>query len=252
MKKLTYLLAMMFSITLVFTLSACRDWEAVKKALEEQQMEGATFVGSETCALCHEDVTKEFPLSTHHQISIPIEGAEVEGCEMCHGPGSKHVDAADGSHIINPDKSPEACFMCHTEKKNEFNLPFRHPVLEGKMSCTDCHDPHGPDASSWSMASIDGVNEACVKCHKEQNGPFVFKHEAVEEGCTSCHQVHGSITDKMLISRDSTLCMRCHSQETLPNIGDSGHATRMPGGTCFSAGCHVAVHGSNFDDHLRS
>jgi hypothetical protein len=61
----------------------------------------------------------------------------------------------------------------------------------------------------------------------------------------------------MLVVRDSNLCLRCHAQSnftassTSRPIGDSDHDSRLFKGTCFSGGCHTAVHGSNFDDHLR-
>ena len=80
---------------------------------------------------------------------------------------------------------------------------------------------------------------------------FVFEHEALRDGCVTCHQVHGSVNDKMLLQRDNNLCLRCHAQVNFPTIGKSSHATRLPQGACFSAGCHTAIHGSNFDDHLR-
>lgn len=172
---------------------------------------------------------------------------------MCHGPGSVHVDDGEGRRgtIINPRKNPEVCFSCHMDKKMEFMLPHRHPVLEGKMSCADCHSAHGTDVRPWSSTTMEGVNELCFKCHKEQRGPFIFEHEALREGCTTCHKVHGSINDKMLLARDSNLCLRCHVQTNFPFIGDNNHSGRLFRATCFSAGCHTAAHGSNFDDHLR-
>ncbi|OGW88856.1 MAG: hypothetical protein A3A73_05735 [Omnitrophica bacterium RIFCSPLOWO2_01_FULL_50_24] len=248
-----FLISMVCGIALLF-LSVPNLQAAKKEITEVPAIEGAEYVGSETCSACHEEQTKEFKLSTHERIAIPAGDATVEGCEMCHGPGSLHVEAGGGrgKHIVNPKKNPEACFACHTDKKIEFQLPYHHPVLEGKMSCSDCHNAHAPEVRPWTATSLKDVNEACFKCHKEQGGPFVWEHEALREGCTTCHKVHGSITDKMLIARDSNLCLRCHVQATFPIIGRVSHATsRIPVGTCFSAACHTAVHGSNFDEHLR-
>ncbi len=222
-------------------------------SLQTLTAQNATYVGSESCSACHEKEDKEFRMSTHARItSAPGDQRELQGCEMCHGPASLHVDSGgEKGTILNPKSSTETCFSCHIDKRAEFSLPFHHPVLEGKMECTDCHSPHGPDARPWSAASLNHVNEACLECHKDQQGPFVWEHEAVREGCTTCHQVHGSIHQKMLVARDSNLCLRCHTQMNFPTIGRSGHGGRLPQGTCFSAGCHTAVHGSNFDDHLR-
>ena len=212
---------------------------------------GAKYVGSSDCASCHEKQEKEFRLSTHSRISVK-EG-QVRDCEMCHGPASIHIEEGGGrGNIINPRKDPAVCFSCHLDKKLQFRLPYHHPVLEGKMSCTDCHKPHGEEVRPWSGTTMEGVNEACFKCHKDQRGPFVWEHEALREGCTTCHQVHGSIHEKMLIARDNNLCLRCHAQINFPTIGkQSAHSGRLNQGTCWSAGCHTAAHGSNFDDHLR-
>jgi hypothetical protein len=53
----------------------------------------------------------------------------------------------------------------------------------------------------------------------------------------------------MLTVRDSNLCLRCHAQvqEGAGHlyIGNVDHATYVRYGTCWTAGCHTAVHGSN-------
>jgi predicted CXXCH cytochrome family protein len=242
---------------LFFALVLCFGGWTMPQALASQEevnrmLKSASYVGTETCAACHDKEYKEFKRSTHARISNDKDEGVAQGCEMCHGPGSIHAEAAGGKdNILSPRKNPELCFSCHTDKKAEFRLPYRHPVLEGKMGCSDCHSPHGEDVRPWSSTTMEGINEACFKCHKEQQGPFVWEHEGLREGCSTCHKVHGSVNDKMLVSRDNNLCLRCHTQVLYPTIGKSAHGSRLPLGTCFSAGCHTAVHGSNFDDHLR-
>ena len=247
---------MFFVLALLTGFATVSSAEGIAKLFVNLQKDGAEYIGTETCTACHEAEHKEFVLSTHSRISFnEDDGVEVQGCEICHGPGSIHAEAGGGkNNIFNPRRDPAMCFQCHLDKKAEFRLPYRHPVIEGKMACADCHSSHGLDARPWTTTSLDGANGTCFKCHKEQRGPFVFEHEALREGCTTCHKVHGSINDKMLIARDANLCLRCHAQMNFdPDgyIGDSNHSGRLNLGTCFSGGCHTAPHGSNFDDHLR-
>ena len=222
----------------------------------QEMLHKATYVGTETCVTCHEKQGREFKLSTHARIGTKDAMAGVaQGCEMCHGPGSIHAEASGGKdNIINPRKNPEICFTCHLDKKMEFKLPYHHPVLEGKMSCADCHNFHGDkgdEVKPWSATSVDDINEKCFKCHKDQRGPFVFEHQALREGCTTCHKVHGSIHEKMLFIRDQNLCLRCHSQQVDATMGTVAHVNDWQRGTCWSGGCHTSVHGSNFDYHFR-
>jgi predicted CXXCH cytochrome family protein len=226
------------------------------------QVAGAKFVGSEQCVQCHEDITKGFESATHAKIMIAGENAKGLGCESCHGPGSKHVETGGATGtIVNPRKSPETCFQCHLDKRGEFSLPHSHPVLAGHMSCVDCHDVHKGDAIRGSGASLESQNETCTRCHTAQKGPFVFEHEAMREGCTVCHNPHGTVNAKMLLDRDANLCLRCHLAHPAvagtivllagDHSGPSDHTSRLEAGACWSAGCHEAVHGSNANAHLR-
>jgi len=63
---------------------------------------------------------------------------------------------------------------------------------------------------------VGRVNETCAQCHREQSGRMCFEHEALREGCTTCHNVHGSINPKMLVERDNNLCLKCHAQVASP------------------------------------
>jgi len=220
------------------------------------QIEGATFVGDKTCADCHERITRAFPASPHARLHLAsLERAGQTGCESCHGPGSKHVatGARGTNFIINPGKDPAACFQCHLETQAQFHLPQHHPVLEGKMNCVQCHDPHGQDIMKpRGGLAMSRLNESCAQCHQAQTKPVVFEHPALREGCATCHDPHGSINAKLLTVRDSNLCLRCHAQAQRPGsspnayyIGNVNHFSFLRYGTCWTAGCHTAVHGSN-------
>lgn len=220
---------------------------------------GAEYIGNETCAACHEKAVQNFDYTAHGRIGVSVDGqgGEDYGCESCHGPGSLHVEAGGGwgVYIINPKKNPESCFQCHLYTKVQFNLQYRHPVLEERMSCTNCHNPHGVDILKIKGMVVGRENEVCWNCHREQARPHVFEHEALREGCIICHSPHGAINDKLLTERDNNLCMKCHPAQIAARgtviIGDFNHTNFLTQGVCWSAGCHTAIHGSDINAHLR-
>lgn len=218
------------------------------------QIAGATFVGNDQCYYCHTNHARTFQGSVHFRVRAEV--GQLPGgtsCESCHGPGSLHAAAPQDRArlIVNPGKDPQACFSCHLDVHAQFRLPVHHPVLEGHMNCVQCHDPHGREifkpAGGLGMARL---NEQCADCHREQARTFVFEHEAMRDGCVSCHLPHGSIHAKLLTERDSNLCLKCHAQvQARPGevfIGKVNHTALLSMGSCWSAGCHTAVHGSNF------
>lgn len=232
------------------------------------QIPGASFIGNQQCFYCHTNYASSFQGSVHFRVRSSWN--EVPGgtsCESCHGPGSKHAEAPRerAQFIVNPRKEPAACYSCHQDVELQFRLPQHHPLPEGRMNCVQCHDPHGreifkpsPGQGHGRVASLGlGMarqNEQCASCHREQARSFVFEHEAMREGCVSCHNPHGSINAKMLTERDSNLCLKCHAQ-IQPKagelwIGKVNHKTHLSFGSCWSAGCHTAVHGSNFQPSM--
>lgn len=254
-------------VALTAILLSCSSLETNRTLLAPPSIPGATFVGSEACETCHENITRNFRTATHARLKAPGDKAKNAGCESCHGPGSLHVSSGGGAHtIVNPRRSPETCFQCHLNIRSQFQLPHHHPVLEGKVSCADCHNPHVGMAIKGGGTNVQQAvkggglaflsrNETCFQCHTAQQGPFVFEHEALREGCVTCHSPHGSVNQRLLTERNQTLCLKCHfQQQTAPGtivIGDVDHSNFLPQGTCWSAGCHEAIHGSQVNPLLR-
>ncbi|MFA6425257.1 MAG: cytochrome c3 family protein [Phycisphaerae bacterium] len=241
-KKTRTAVIVLLCISMGIFVASCDDmfkYEPVTVA--PPSIPGAKYVGAETCATCHDTETKYFNLSEHASVAVNItaedaNAGQAEACETCHGPGSLHVEGmGDKSKIIKG--KPEMCFACHLNVKGEFMLQHHHPVPEGKMFCTECHDMHGSDVRATGGAMLLGKDERCFKCHKEMRGPFVFEHEALREGCTACHTPHGSINAKLLIAGPSVTCVRCHIESKQGTVHHSGR------NDCID--CHAKIHGSN-------
>jgi DmsE family decaheme c-type cytochrome len=113
------------------------------------------------------------------------------------------------------------------------------PVREGKVVCSDCHNPHG--SFTESLLKKDSINDTCYTCHAEKRGPFLFEHAPVRENCDNCHDPHGSINEFSLKISRPRLCMECHGMGhgTANGINDP----KTMGRACNN--CHTQVHGSN-------
>lgn len=222
------------------------------------RIEGAEAIGTSQCIVCHADAEHSLESSAHGNLNFShMDALGDRRCETCHGPGSLHMSSGgDPEKILNPSRNPEVCFQCHKDKESQLHMPGAHPLISGKINCVDCHNFHEEkDVFETSFREIPG-DEACVKCHSSHSESFVFEHEAMREGCISCHDPHGTPNEKMLRIRDANLCLQCHMTEvdtgSIP-IGGQEHAsfTQLVQGTCWTAGCHEAVHGSNSSPKLR-
>lgn len=251
-----FLPSILFLATAVAGVSFASCSTVQRTLMAPPNIPGAKYVGSENCAQCHETITKDFATASHARLKAEGANAINVGCESCHGPGSLHAESGGArATIVNPRKSPEGCFQCHLEMEGRFRLPSHHPIEEGKVSCGDCHNPHKGQVVVGGGTELATEHDTCGRCHTAQRGPFTFEHEAVREGCTTCHQPHGSVNPRMLVERNAILCLKCHLQEQRVDgkiyIGGGDHTSRMSRGTCWSAGCHEAVHGSHISSSLR-
>ena len=260
------------SLALMIVLVACQSVHRAVVVLPN--VPGAKYIGSSECEQCHDEIYRNFATADHARLIAAGPNALGAGCESCHGPASLHSDsggevkppysftagrAQTSSYgartAVNPPRSKETvCYQCHADVRAQFSLPSHHPVPEGHMTCTDCHSPHKGQIFTAGGMALMSANEGCLRCHPAQQGPHVFEHEALREGCTSCHKVHGSVNAKLLTERDANLCLKCHFQQISNGrilIGGSDHTVRLQQGTCWTAGCHEAVHGSRVSPSLR-
>lgn len=209
---------------------------------------------TDLCLRCHEDnsPTMAWHSSIHSQYGV--------ACADCHNPHPNlHVQGVvniQHTNVRRPERSPMAvdepyvCYQCHSDIYAMNAMPSHHPIKEGKMTCTGCHDPHGQTEGNLREPT---VNMVCYRCHAEKQGPFAYEHPPVTEDCTICHEPHGTVTNNLLRQPATFLCLRCHTGHRKgPNfhdgtlMGDVGMSPSLQ--MAFYTNCtqcHQQIHGSD-------
>jgi DmsE family decaheme c-type cytochrome len=188
---------------------------------------------SEMCLSCHDRGAKSDWAGSLHE----TRGLACQDCHAVHSPAAEpQLKAAE----------TDLCLTCHKQKQSQFFRPSHHPIKEGKMECSSCHDPHA--VQEGKLVDQAAVTEKCYECHAEKRGPFLWEHIPVREDCMSCHEPHGSNHMKMLKVKEPFLCQRCHSDTRHPGtLYDqtqlNNDTNRLIGRSCTN--CHQTVHGSN-------
>lgn len=229
--------------------------------------------GDNECQSCHGDIEKHLDgQSKDTVISFSKDGGRIaeelsRQCLGCHvksaklsmwdmGAHKKNDVACTACHGIHQPRAiinePEVCFGCHREVRADVHKISHHPIVEGKVTCSDCHNPHGTLAPH--MITAENTNQLCCQCHADKRGPFVWQHPPVEEDCLICHTPHGSRHETLLVEKVVTLCQNCHDDalfhDSLAFTADNGFAGTQPasnkgrfvGRACLE--CHHAIHGS--------
>jgi DmsE family decaheme c-type cytochrome len=206
------------------------------------------------CLSCH-----QAGLRTHWSGS-PHESRGV-ACNDCH-----NIHARD-QKVLRKATQADVCFTCHKAQRAQTRRISSHPLSvtsiasTAKMSCSDCHNPHG--SAGPRMLKKNSVNETCYTCHAEKRGPFLWEHAPVADDCTTCHTPHGSSNAPLLNARAPWLCQECHSGDHAAQVNSGANLAagavttvngqQQPGAAtprvqtsaraCLN--CHVLIHGSN-------
>lgn len=183
------------------------------------------------CLACHQNHQRiEWQGSTHEFNDVP--------CASCH---KIHV-ARDP--VMDKRQQQDVCYSCHINKRAKFFQASHHPVREGQMSCSDCHNVHAEDGTGLLISN--NIREKCTSCHAEKRGPFLWEHEPASEDCTLCHVTHGSNLPSLLKKRPPQLCQQCHAQAGHPSVRYDG--STIPSkflGVKGCLNCHSKMHGTN-------
>jgi DmsE family decaheme c-type cytochrome len=209
---------------------------------------------SAVCLTCHASSRHldKWKQSVHRKVDV--------GCTDCHA--IHGTQSAANNKMIKGESFAAApftttqrnlayktCVGCHKDVRAEILKPSHHPIVEGKVSCQDCHDPHGGLGAASLRA--ESITDLCVTCHADKRGPWIHEHPPVMENCATCHTPHGSAHNRMLAQKPPALCADCHPGGHTHGIYDGRGSLpgtlpsniRFEGSGCV--GCHRQIHGSN-------
>jgi DmsE family decaheme c-type cytochrome len=188
-----------------------------------------------TCLQCHQDENRM------HWVGSVHEKRNVS-CLACH---SVHSAQEDKLLLVKP-KVELVCAQCHKDIVAKIHRSEHMPLVEGKMDCTSCHNPHG--SATPKLIKGDSANDTCYSCHADKRGPFVWEHPPVRENCMNCHDPHGSHHEFMLVARRPFLCQRCHDASRHPSTPYDNTYINKGGNRIIAeacTNCHSNIHGSN-------
>jgi len=207
---------------------------------------------NEVCLGCHQGGARiNWQGSVHASANV--------ACVSCHSVHVKEdrvmaVDRRPDTPIHRPTQMM-VCFQCHKDKRADIHKASSHPLRDGLIDCSDCHNTHG--SMGPSNLRKPTINETCYTCHAEKRGPFAWEHAPVAENCTNCHTPHGSNHPTLLVARVPQLCQRCHAEGFHPSTAYGGPDVGMMPVIDLHVGqqsclnCHYEVHGSNHPSGSR-
>lgn len=210
--------------------------------IDSEEVADIRFPSNRDCAACHDVGHRTligWSMSEHARSGVL--------CSDCHAPHEREpfgLRTATGApaHAVLRTASDvtRLCVSCHPDVAASFQLPSRHPIGEGMLECSDCHEPHGSQ-----RIALGAPTQQCAQCHQDQAGPWIYEHAPVTEDCSHCHAPHGASSRALLETNEPGVCISCHS------VAESGAVHDPWAFSTRCSDCHSAVHGSYADPHLR-
>jgi tetratricopeptide (TPR) repeat protein len=219
---------------------------AMNPGYDQADYGGSTRVIHYECMFCHNGYPR---IPEGHQEA----GAEAQylqplpegiDCQRCHGPGRRHVEAAQTAGatagqiraaIVNParltpEREMEVCLQCHLETTSRL-LP--HSLLRfgrGPFSYT----PGQPLADfRLSFDRAEGKNSDFEVAHAgyRLRESQCFVKSAGKLRCTTCHDPHNIPRGESAAAHYNSVCQSCH------RVSPPTRAEHTAGANCIA--CHM-------------
>ena len=131
------LIGIMLALKFLLTPESWREYGPYRgNSLTEIAAQEAKYVDFETCAMCHDSIANMRMEGEHKTIQ----------CEICHGPGYKHMDDPEINTMLIP-QGRAYCVRCHaTNAARPKNIIKQIDAIEHNEgeNCITCHNPHQP------------------------------------------------------------------------------------------------------------
>ncbi|MGI8979224.1 MAG: tetratricopeptide repeat protein [Pirellulaceae bacterium] len=192
----------------------------------------------EECLVCHigrmefdPDVPDKLILPYFHEIAI--------GCERCHGPGEKHVQAQQAGRISSPDPTivnparlpvrerESVCYQCHLHgdyrrvRYGRHARDFRPGMALEEIFCVLVKKA-SPSVAFKSVSQVEQMRESvcfqsnpeklgCISCHNPHVWPEPLRRDEYYRGrCNECHAERGCSLPANQRAEKADSCIACH------------------------------------------
>ena len=170
-----------------------------------------------------------------HSVNYNIQTKTVTewnvGCEKCHGPGGEHVSRPSRSNIANPARldtveGNDVCIQCHSQGQ-----PLTNPIAGKYYDWPVGFHVGGKLQDHWKLeehrlgeTTFTHFADGTAHKNRMQGNDFV-QSVMYSRGvkCSSCHDVHGTENDALLIKPASVMCLQCHG----PGSPNGPHVSRI-------------------------
>ena len=210
-----------------------------------QKITGATYLGANTCSLCHggnnflhlEDMATPWSQTLHaHAFTDAIDGKSTDhfsqNCIKCHSVGfDANTNSANGGF---DDVAAQTGWVFPTVFTNG-NWAAMPAALKNvaNVQCENCHGPGSEHAYAfgntnvfnWPRLAKTVASGNCAQCHDS-----LSHHSKTAEWNNSRHATMGSHT--------SAACSRCHTAQGFANYLDGKPAVATPYEVHSCASCH--------------
>jgi predicted CXXCH cytochrome family protein len=190
--------------------------------------DGVTRSVRRECLFCH-NAYPDVPADTHWSPQrFPAAMPEGTGCQRCHGPGAKHVDAAAAGEayaavraaIVNPARLPpvlrdSVCFQCHLQPAVAMIGPRRFErgdfsfrpgeALSDYMLHVDIDEPGRPREQRFE------INHHAYRLRQS----LCYIKGGIT--CSTCHDPHQPLKKDPRLANVVSICLGCHTRHTASN-----------------------------------